>query len=103
MTLLQTVVAIYCSPFRSLFVHHIAIPHTKYGKAVTAQAMKAHGQLEVKLPSSLSSALYRGKLSHSSPDSFKSTAIGCLRGPQSSNSYLVLLKKSVVSTVIPRS
>lgn len=57
MTLLQTAIAIYCPRFRSVFVHHNIMQHIKYGNVVTAQAMKAHGQLEVKMPSSLTSAL----------------------------------------------
>jgi hypothetical protein len=79
------------------------MPHINYGKVVTAQDMKAHGQLDVKIPSSLTSALYRRNLSHSSSGSFISAAIGCLRGSQSPISYLVLHKNSVGSFVIPRS
>ena len=75
--------------------------HIKYGKVVTSQAMKAHGEMEVKIPSSLTSTLYRYKLSFF-PGSFISAAIGGLRGLQSPTSYFVLHKKSVGSTVIPR-
>ena len=89
------------STVRCLFVHHNAMPHIKHGKVVTAQGTKALGQLEGKIPLSLTSALYRCKLSHYSP--CISAAIGCLRGPQSPASYLALHRKSVGSTVIPRS